>query len=51
MSQAEAVNKGMVKPMGTVDRVKAREDVKMLRNPAQMNAMTYAKETGGKRLV
>ena len=41
----------MKQPIGTVDRIKAKEEVKNLREPAKMNALTYAKETGGKKLI
>lgn len=47
IAETEAINKGLVKqPIGTMNRIKDRDYVANVRDPAKFNAMTYAKEYG-----
>ena len=47
IAEAEAVNKGLKPgPMGTMNRIKDREMVEMMRYPQKMNAYSYQKEYG-----
>lgn len=42
MAHAEAVNKGLIKgPMGSMNRIKDREWVENMADPAKLNAMVY----------
>ena len=47
IAHADAVNKGLVKkPIGTMNRIKDKDYVANVRDPAKFNSMTYAKEYG-----